>query len=211
VSVQTYPYEAHFKWKWHKDVDVWAIENKETVSAKLQADFKTAFLAQFAETLSAEGHWYRLDDVVTNITDYRGGYTFGFPVPGYAYDVEGETVIFFQSDIKDASAHNSPQLWQVVQDAIWSVIHYLALHPGIVVAIVALGILTILSIWLINTGTGAILSLGSNVGSALITLGILVVVGLGIYALFFSKGGRKAGRKTYQVGRRAYRAVRRRT
>lgn len=211
MSVETYPYEAHFKWKWHKVVDVWAIEPKETVIAKLQEDFKTAYRSSVIDMLTREGHWFRFDDVVTSITDYRGGYTFGFPIPGYAYDVEGETVIFFQSDIKDATAHNSPQLWEGVKDVIWSILYYLAKHPAIIVTILALGTLTILAIWLMNTGTGSIQRLGENLGSLLITLGILAVVGLGIYALFFTGSGKKAGTKGYQLARRGYHAVRRRT
>lgn len=209
MSVQTYPYEAHFTWKWHRSVDIWAIENNDVIKAKLIADMKTAFLSQFAEKLAAEGHWFRLDDVLTNITKLTAGYVVGIPIPAYAYDVEGETVIYFQSDIKDATAHGSSQLWQMVKESILQIIAWLGDHPQIVVALVAVGILTILTVWLINTGTGAIQTLGSNVGSTVITLGILVVLGLGIYALFFTKSGSRAGTKAYQLGRRAYRKARR--
>jgi hypothetical protein len=211
VSVQTYGYEAHFKWKWHKSFDPWAIQDKETVIANLIADMKTAFMAQFAETLTKEGHWYRLDDVSTNITKYDASWGLPLPLPPLNVDVEGESTVFFQSDIKDASAHNSPQLWQEVQNAIWSIIHYITTHPYIGVILLAAGYLTILTIWLINTLTGAINDLAKNPFSFALTLGILAVVGLGIYALFFTKSGRKAGTKTYQLGRRAYRKVKRRS
>jgi hypothetical protein len=207
MSVQTYGYEAHFTWKWHRAVDIWAIEDMQTVTNKLSEDMRTAFLAQFAEKLAAEGHWFRVDNVTTKFTRYQGGYTFGIPIPGYAYDVEGETTIFFQSDIKDATAHNSPQLWGELQNWIWSVMHWLAEHPGVTVAILAFGILTILTIWLINTITGAINDLGKSPGGFILTLGILGVAGITIYALFFRKNGGKARRKAYQVGRRTYRAV----
>lgn len=211
MSVQTYPYEAHFKWKWHKPFDAWAVQDKDTVIANLKTDMKTAFMAQFAETLTREGHWYRLDDVSTNITKYEASWGLPLPFPQLNVDVEGETTVFFQSDIKDASAHNSPQLWEEVKNAIWSIVHYLTTHPGIIVILVTAGILTILAIWLINTGTGAILTIGSNLGALILTLSLLGVGAFALYALFFTRTGRKAGAKGYHVARRTYRAVRRRT
>jgi hypothetical protein len=195
MSVQTYPYEAHFKWKWHKTCDPWAIPSKETVEAQLTSDFKTAFLAEFAETLTKEGHWYSLTDVTTTFTKYEGSWGIPLPVPPFYIDVEGETVISFQTDIKDASAHSSPQLWEAVKEAIFGIIEYIGVHPEIGVILLAAGVLTILTIWLINTGTGAILSLGSSAGPFVLTLGILGIAALGIYALFFTKKGQKARSK----------------
>jgi hypothetical protein len=195
MSIQTYGYEAHFKWKWHKTCDPWAIPSKETVEAQLTSDFKTAFLAEFAETLTKEGHWYSLTDVTTTFTKYEGSWGIPLPVPPFYIDVEGETVISFQSDIKDASAHNSPQLWEEIKEAIWDIAHYIGLHPEIGVLLLTAGVLTILAIWLINTITGAILSLGSNIGASVLTLGILGIMALGIYALFLTKKGKKTRSK----------------
>jgi hypothetical protein len=209
MSVQTYTYEAHFKWKFQKSFNAWAIQDETTVKANLTNDFKTAFLSSFAAKMAGTGHWYKMDDVKTTFSSYSSTWVAGLP-PFLSVNIEGETVIYFESDVQDASAHASPQLWQAVQDVITNVLKYLAAHPEVVVVLLAAGILTILAVWLINTATGAINRLGGDIGSLVITLGILSVVALGIYALFFTKTGQKAASKGYETARRGYRAVRRR-
>jgi hypothetical protein len=210
MSVQTYKYEAHFNWKWDKQFDAWAIQDEATVKANLTADFKTAFLSSFAAKMAQLGHWYKMNDVVTNFTAYSSSWGLPLPLPMLNVHAEGETIITFESDVQDASAHASPQLWQAIQDLIKSVLSYLAAHPEVVVFLLAVGILAILAIWLINTGTGAINRLGGDIGSLIITVGILAVAGLGIYALFMTTTGRRAASKGYQVARRGYHAARRR-
>lgn len=229
MSGQIYTYEAHFTWKWHKTCDIYAIPDRPTVENGLQSDFKTAFLSSFAAQLSQTGHWYKMDDVKTTISSYSTGYTLPSPIlPYFNIDVQGETVIYFETDIADATAHNSPGLWDTVQQLIQSVIKYLAANPAIVVIILVGGVLTILYMSLINTTTKAVQDVGktlqdvgSNIGAAVIVLGVLTVSALGIYALFFTKGGErvtskglefgeKATRKGYQTARRGYHAVRER-
>lgn len=193
MAVQIYTYEAHFDWKWHKNVNAWEIPDRPTVEAQLKADFQTAFLAEFAAKIAAAGHWYKMDRVETTITKYSG--TWGFPLPlpiSFNIDVEGTTTIFFETDIKDATAHASPQLWQVIKDCIYSVIHWLALHPSVVVVLLATGFLTILYIMLVNTTTGAISKLGEEPGSIIIVLGIL---GALVAYFYYSSKSRKRSRK----------------
>lgn len=192
MAVQIYTYEAHFNWKWHKNVDAWAIPTRETVEAQLKTDFETAFLAEFAAKLAAAGHWYKMDKVETNITKYSG--TWGFPLPlpiSFNIDVEGTTTIFFETDVKDATAHASPQLWKVIKDCIYSVIHWLELHPSVLVVLLAAGFLTILAVWLINTYTGAVTKIGEDLVASIITLGFIGIGGLFIYLYFTGKKSRK--------------------
>jgi hypothetical protein len=208
MSVQTYVYEAHFKWKWYRSFDAWAVQDEATVKANLTSDYETALRAMLAEKMSQTGHWYKFNNVTTTFTSYTSSWTLPLPLPMLNVDVTGESIVFFESDVKDASAHGSPQLWQIIYEGIQQLFAWLGDHPQIVVALLAVGVLTILAIWLINTTTGAILSLGSNAGALILSLGILAVAGLGIYALFFTKTGARVGRKGYQLGRRAYHRVR---
>lgn len=211
MSVQTYNYEAHLNWKWHDSVsNPLAIPTEETVKAQLTTDLQTAFLAEFAAKLAAAGHWYKMDNVVTTFTKYTGTWGFPAPLPPFFIDVEGTTVIYFETDVKDATAHASPQLWQIIQDSIGQIAAWLGAHPEVVVAIFLAGFFTVLYLSLVNTTTGAIQTLGSNIGSLAITLGILAVAGIAIYALFFTATGRKAASKGYETARRGYRAVRER-
>jgi hypothetical protein len=208
MSTQIYTYEAHFKWKWDKHFDAWATQDEATVKANLTADFKTAFMARFAAEMAVAGHWFKFDDCQTQFTAYWSDWSVPLPLPMLHVHAEGETTIFFETDVKDALAHGSPQLWQLVKDCIGSIIYYLTQHPEIAVLLLAVGVLTILAVWLINTVTRAIQGLGGDTGSLVITLGILAVVGIAVYALFFTRTGEKASSKGYQISRRAYHRVR---
>ena len=182
MSIQTYSYEAHFNWKWHKTFDAWATQDEATVKASLTQGFKTAFLAEFAAKMAPTGHWYKMNDVQTNFTAYSSSWVFGLPTPNLNVDATGETVIFFESDVKDAMAHASPQLWQIIYDGIQQVSAWLGDHPEVVVGLLILGTLTVLAVWLINTTSGAIQGLGSNIGTLVLSLAVLGVVSLSIYA-----------------------------
>jgi hypothetical protein len=164
---------------------------------------------KFAEALNKEtGHWYRINNVSSKITNFK------LLINYYGlrkYSVSGQTSVFFESDISDPLAHHSPQLAETIIAAIWAIGTFIAANGTLFLLIVLVVAFTIGAATLINVGTGAIIALGGNAGSLILSLGILAVVGLGIYALFFTKGGRKAGTKAYSLGRRGYRAVRRRT
>ena len=216
MSFPIYTYEAHFKWKWGTSQELWAIPTKPHVEDGITADMETVFKSSFAESMAQAGHWFKFDKVTTNFTKYDAGVGIGLP-PVENINVEGETIIYFESDVKDALAHNSPQLWQVVQQVITNFMQYLAAHPELVAVVIGIGILTILAIQLLNTTAGsaqavsnALQGIGSNVGAAIIVIGGLVVVGLTVYALFFTKQGKKASSKAYQTARRGYSGVRRR-
>jgi hypothetical protein len=209
MSGQIYTYEAHFQWKWDKQFDAWATQDEATVKASLTQGFKTAFLAEFAAKMATAGHWFKFDDCTTTFSKYGSDWTLG-PLPVLHVHAEGETVIYFESDVQDATAHNSPQLWQIIYEGIQQVFAWLGDHPEIAVGLLVLGVLVVLAVWLINTVTNAIQTLGSNAGSLAIVLGVLFVTGLGIYALFFTKGGRRAASRGVQTARRAYHRVRRR-
>lgn len=168
-----------------------------------------------ADKVTAAGHWFKLVSIATTFTSGKSSVVYGFPLPTWAVDFTGTTVVTFQTDVADPLAHNSPQLQQIIIDSFEQLIAYLGDHPQIVVAIVAAGILTWLAISLIKTGTQAIQAVGQTIssvggapGSAAIALGILAVAGLAVYALFFTRQGKKATSKGYQLGRRAYRKIR---
>jgi hypothetical protein len=214
---QVYSYEAHFKWKWHKQNDAWDIPDEPTVRSQLGYDFKNVFLQAFAEKLAETGHWFKLNDVLTNITKYSGSWGLGIPIPVFNIDVEGETVIYFNSDVKDMKAQNSPGLEEVARQLIQHILDWLNAHPAVPTLLLVAGVLTIFYIVIVKTTSSgaqevakALTDVGSNIGAAAIVLGGLAVAGLTIYALFFTKTGRKGTAKAYETGRRAYHGVRRR-
>jgi len=216
MSGQTYTYEVHVQWKWTHDYGLWEIPSDADYQSHLIADMAKAFPASLAAQMAPTGHWYKFDDINTTIKSSTGGYVFGLP-PIWRVNTTGETIIHFESDVQDASIHNSPGLWEVVQTAIQQIIQYLGQHPEIVVGMIIVAGLTIVYIQMVNTTTKAaqdigktLQDVGSNIGAAVIVLGVLAVAGLGIYALFFTGTGRKAASKGYQTATRGYSAVRRR-
>src|SRR5271157_177504 len=208
MSVPTYKYEAHAQWKWHRDgINAWDVPNVQEYETKLTSDFQTLIEAEFAEKMAAAGHWYKITGVTTNFTSGKSSVVYNFPLPTWAVDFTGETILYFESDIQNASAHNSPQLWQIIQDSFAQLIAWAGDHPQVIWTIIGFGVVVWLAIQLINAGTGAVLSIGGNAGALALSIGILAVVGLGIFALFFTGRGKQATSKGYQLGRRAYRKI----
>jgi hypothetical protein len=202
MSLTPYKYEAHFKWKWHGVANAWDIPNKDDYETKLAADFRSALSAELAEKMALANHAFKLDGVQTNFTSGSSSFEYGFPLGHWNVDFAGETIIAFESDVQDPLAHKSPQLMQILTDGFEQLLAWLGDHPQIVATVLILGALTILAIWLINTATGAITTLGSTPGAFIITVGVLGLIGLVVVAVAFTGFGRKAATKAYRGARR---------
>jgi hypothetical protein len=207
VSITTTSYEARFDWTMECNKS-----GQDAAQADLEAELfpKLVTIAneKFSEALNKEtGHWYRIGRVVSKITNFK------LLINYYGlrkYSVAGQTSVFFDSDISDPLAQHSPQLAESIMIAIYAIAAFISANATLFLLIVLVVAFTIGVATLINVGTGAIIQLGEHLGSLIITLAILGFGALAIYALFFTKRGRKATSKGYQLARRGYRAVRRR-
>lgn len=177
------------------------------------------FIQEFAKQLS--GHYFRVNNTTVTVTSLSiqvaANPNYGV---NWTYEAKGSFVTNFDTDIADPSVPASTNTLLAV------VIGILGIIGGIFLAATGVGAL-VLGIYfvgltisctvlvcsdafnsMVNTSTGAITQLGSNAGSLILTLAILGVAALGIYAMFFTKKGKQATSKAYKTARGAYRKVR---
>jgi Tfp pilus assembly protein PilV len=218
LSVQTYNYNLRFSYT--GQVKLAGYGESKVVASDFQTLMNQQAVSQLQQKLGTmAGHWLKVNSIQSNVSAGEPHYNvpWDFWNAAWLCEVQGTTVINFDTDIADPTAHASPQLLQGLQDFISKLLQYLMQHPEIVVAVGVIIIVVVslhqVSSDLTNTATGvsnALAQIGSNIGATIITVGILAIAGLTIYAVFFTQTGRKAGSKGYQTARRGYHAVRER-
>lgn len=229
---QTYNYNAKWGFKATVKIDSGIggtdAARGQNVALSMQAIMQQQALAEFVSAFAQAGHWLKVNSVTCTCTatDAHFVIPWDFVVAGtwWQSEITGTMLVNFDSDVADPTAHNSPQMQQVVWDAITSILATIAAHPDIVVAVVGSIIVAVITwtvfnlllSWTVNIGTGAaktvtssLNTVGNNLGATVIVMGVLVLGGLGIVALFFTDRGKKVQRKTAQTARGAYQRVRR--
>lgn len=213
-TIKTYNYNCLFNFTTSIHAGMNDRQTQANVLQGLQATMAKVAAAKFADGFAAiPNHWFKVNSTIVTMTSFKES----APGPGWwlgidnywTYDVTGTVVTNVDTDIADPKQELSPQNWWVI---------FLGVVAAIALACVGLPMLSVLVLTivalsataesLINTTTGALTTVGSNAGSVIVVLGILSVVGLAIYALFFTKTGEKATRKGYQAAKQTYRKAR---
>lgn len=208
-TVVTYNYNCSFNFSMSIQAPVNARQTRASLEAALQSTMPSVAAQKFADGFAGvEGHWFRVNSTTVTLTSFSE--TPPIPrIPIYTYLIVGTCITNVDTDIADAKKELSPQNWWLI---------FLGVVATICLALVGLPTLATLLLVVVvcaatyesltNTTTGAITTIGHDLGSMILVMGILAVSALGIYALFFTKTGQKAASKGYEMGRRGYRAVR---